>query len=415
MGWLSSACSFVGSCVSSVGSCISSAWSATKSIAGRAVGWMAEKASNFIGAVSNVWDAVKTYVKPALKLVKFIPWPPLQKAALILESVINILEKKEKGLLPEKIAKAIQWTITAAKNIKEFIIDEGERREAEERKKYLREAQQYLEGDEAQSVQISEIINEFVIVQSEIDDIFKKDIVRDFDHYLRLRATQKLLALTEIAFSKGNEISSIGKGELFLLEIGRELLKAEPKIDDASLDMLNGLIKRRYGKDLIPFVFEEMIMAWSKNLTSLEESWEVGNKTLAKDTINLRNLENNIKFGSELTSEEMIVLDDLRKTVPELKLKQEQYSKEINNMRNYVYAAEGFLQILEEDKNLEDKEYLIQEGSRVGMIIIDCAQNGKKWDALTEEEQDLIIDFANIFKEDCKSREKHLVKVEVAA
>lgn len=58
--------SFIGGVCSSVasrvGSAISSAWSAAKDVAGKAIGWMAEKAEGFVDGVKKVWQAVKPYV-----------------------------------------------------------------------------------------------------------------------------------------------------------------------------------------------------------------------------------------------------------------------------------------------------------------------------------------------------------------
>ena len=80
-------------------------------------------------------------------------------------------------------------------------------------------------------------------------------------------------------------------------------------------------------------------------------------------------------------------------------------------MENYVYAAEGLLEVLEGNAFLDDKEYLIEQVGVVGKIIIDCAQNGKKWEVLTDDEQELIIDFANIFKKQSLERASQLVEV----
>ncbi|MBP0656634.1 hypothetical protein J8J20_22425, partial [Mycobacterium tuberculosis] len=59
----------------------------------------------------------------------------------------------------------------------------------------------------------------------------------------------------------------------------------------------------------------------------------------------------------------------------------------------------------------EDQPYLISHGRDVGMILIDCAQNGKPWDDLTAEQQSLIIDFANIFETESHAR-GNLLEVE---
>ena len=83
---------------------------------------------------------------------------------------------------------------------------------------------------------------------------------------------------------------------------------------------------------------------------------------------------------------------------------------------NYIYAAEGLLQTIEkspEELEAEDKGYLIDDSSVIGKLIIDCAQYGKKWEKLTEEEQSLISDYSNIFEESCKQRTKELLEVSV--
>lgn len=45
------------------------------------------------------------------------------------------------------------------------------------------------------------------------------------------------------------------------------------------------------------------------------------------------------------------------------------------------------------------------------MIIIECAQHGRQWEELTEDEQALIIDFANIYEEASRARAAKLVEV----
>lgn len=391
----------------------SNVWEGVKEVAGNVLGWVADKAERFIGFVGKVWHTVKVFIKPILKIIQLIPWPPLQAAAAALERAINYLERIEKSALATELGQAVNWSIKAARSIREYILDERERRKAIKRKEVFSESQQYLSGEESQAIQLAEIINEFILVQTEIDDVFQRNSVDDFEHYLRLRATQKLLRLTEISLEKGKDLNSISRDELFLLEIGRELLKKNPVINEKNIQKLNDLVHKRYGKNLIPFVFEEMIVAWSKTLTEEETEWEIKNRRLAEDIIRLRNLENNEKFEVELTEAELNEMKILRMLTINSKESQSVLLKSISEKKNYLYAAEGFLQILEENEGLAEKEYLIQEGGRVGKIIIDCAEYGKKWDELTLDEQDLITDFANIFRNASLEREK-LLQVEVA-
>lgn len=82
-------------------------------------------------------------------------------------------------------------------------------------------------------------------------------------------------------------------------------------------------------------------------------------------------------------------------------------------MKSYVYAAEGFIQILEKDDGMlqaEDKDYLIDDSAEIAGIIMKVAQNNIDWDSLTEDEQNLITDYANIFEAEGKARAEHLAK-----
>ncbi|WP_169929020.1 hypothetical protein [Macromonas bipunctata] len=112
------------------------------------------------------------------------------------------------------------------------------------------------------------------------------------------------------------------------------------------------------------------------------------------------------------------LLTDLDVNVPAMKADLNALGKRTREMRNYVYAAEGFIQVLEktaEELEAEDRSYLAEDGGRVGMIIIDCAQHGKPWEDLSEEEKDLIIDYANIFEEASQQRTSQLLQLEFAA
>lgn len=82
-------------------------------------------------------------------------------------------------------------------------------------------------------------------------------------------------------------------------------------------------------------------------------------------------------------------------------------AKEAREMRYYISAAEGFLQLIEKaDEAIERKElqHLIKDAERVGNIIIACLKKIKKWQELTDDEQSLIIAFSNIFNADTDVR-----------
>ena len=69
------------------------------------------------------------------------------------------------------------------------------------------------------------------------------------------------------------------------------------------------------------------------------------------------------------------------------------------------------MQILEKDDALlaaEDKDYLIQDSAEIAGIIMRVAQNNVDWDSLTEDEQSLITDYANIFEKEGRERAQQM-------
>lgn len=116
---------------------------------------------------------------------------------------------------------------------------------------------------------------------------------------------------------------------------------------------------------------------------------------------------------SDLTSEETEVYESLLPRLAGLETKLQRLDKERRSMKSYVYAAEGFMQILEKDEGMleaEDKDYLIDDSAEIARIIMKVAQNNVDWDTLSSEEQSLITDYANIFEEEGKARAEHLAQ-----
>ncbi|MBC3833643.1 hypothetical protein H8K33_19205 [Undibacterium amnicola] len=425
MGWFSNFCSSVGSAVSSIGSAVSNvasrAWEGAREIAGKAVSWMADKAENFVDGVKEVWSKVKPYVaaiSPFLKqAAKLAPWPWLSTAITIFDHALQTLLKLEDSPVLKKIEAAINWTISTAKKLKETYLDPKEIEEANKRKEVFEQAATQVTGDAKHAMALASMINDYVKIQSVIKIIFEENAVDNFDHYLRLRATQKLLANVEQALTSASSIEEISSDDMFMLEVGAKLIKKNPTLSDADALRIDEIIFNRFNSKLLPFVFEEMIMAWEQNLESKRAEWQELNADFAKETVLMRRLKTTERL-SELSEQDQILLSGLMARSPETQEKLSALEKHNREMKNYVSAAEGFLQVLEKDPEqliAEGKEYLAEESAAAGMIIIDCAQNGKRWEDLTPEQQSLIIDYANIFEADCKQRLKKLIEIEVGA
>lgn len=417
MGFWSS----VGSFCSSVVSTASRVWDGVKETAARTVSWMAEKAETFVGSVKSVWEKVKPFIsnvirpivqnaaKLAAKILPQFPW--VGGALKALDKALGLLVEWDKSDLAKRIGKAIEWAINKAKQLKDLFLTPEEMDEASEHEQALREARNQMRGEAASAVDLASLITLYAQLSTRIKDVLDNIQINDFEHYLRLRASQKLLKDTEQHLTRAQDIDTITDDDLFLIETGNELLKPNPQLSDDATQRLDRVVMARFGKKLIPFVFEEMIMAWGYNLQDMENEWKSLNDGLSKEQVLLRRLQIGQRLG-DLQEDEVPMLNDLEARLPVQQAEMEAKRKRTNEMRNYVFAAEGFLQMLEkEPEEFADQEYLMEDSSTVGMIIIECAQFGKRWEELNTEQQSLIIDFANIFEKASRARASKLVEV----
>lgn len=413
--------SSISSAISSAASTVSRAWNSVKETASKAVSWMAEKAEAFVGSVKNVWEKVKPFISNVIRPIvqnaaklaeKMLPqYPWMGKALSALDKALGILVEWDKSDLAQRIGKAIEWAINKAKQLKDLFLTPEEMEEARKHELALREAREQVRGEAANAIDLASLITCYAQLSTRIQDVLDNIQIRDFEHYLRLRASQKLLKNIEQHLVEAQDIETITDDDLFLLEIGNELLKPTPQMSDEATQRLDHVVMARFGKKLIPFVFEEMVMAWGYNLQHMENDWKLDNEKISKEQVLLRRLQIGQRLD-DLQENEMAILNELESRLPKEQAEMEVKRKSTNEMRNYVFAAEGFLQMLEkEPEEFAGQEYLMEDSSAVGMIIIECAQFGKRWEELNSEQQSLIVDFANIFEKASRERVSKLIEV----
>ena len=425
MGFFSSVGSFLSDVASSARSAVSSAVETGKRWAGQAINWLADKAETFVGDVKEVWKKVKPYIARARPLLaefanvaeKFgIPW--VGPALRAFDKVLAALERWDQTDLAKRVDAAIRWTIDYARKLRDrFMQETPSETEAAEAKaatvhmKTLREARGHVRGEAAEGFDLASTITSFAVLTDEVAATLRDNKISDFDHYLRLRAAQKLLADTRNRLMRAQDLAALGADDIFVLETAHELLKPVPKLSDADIVRLDQIVIQRFGKKLIPFVFEEMIKAWGVNLASIEQELHSVTRVVAEKTVLQRRLTVSQRLG-ELDPEEAGMLAALGIELPGLIATKEEKSKLTNEQRNYVFAAEGFLQTLEkEEGEFAGQEYMLADSQAVGMILIDCAQGELSWDELTEDQRSLVIDFANIFEEESRKRASDLVEL----
>lgn len=423
MGWFSSFCSGVVSGVKSAASVVSrgvsKAWGAAKSVAGKAIGWMADKAEGFINTAKEIYGVVKPFIqKNLLNWIKAAemaaPWPWVRVALNVLHKGLTALTALENSPVLKKAENAITWCIKAARVIKDKFLTPEEMLDAEERKRTLDEVASNLQGDERKSIELTALINDYLMIKTAIKQTFETDNIKGFDHYLRLRATQKLLLEAERVFEVANDITDITSDDTFLIKIGSDLLQSDPVLSDDDTIRLDEIVVERFGKKLIPFVFEEMIFSWNADVEVVKDEWNNTREIARKDKLEIQRLEIEKDVASGLSLEDEQKLLSLKESVSIQDRRIEHLGIQKSTKDRYVSAAEGFLQALElEENELEEKGQFPEDVQMVGEIIIDCAQNERTWDSLSQEQQELLTDYANIYEKDRKKRVKKLVEVMV--
>lgn len=434
----SSVASSVGSAISSVASTVSrgasAVYSAAKEMAGQAVGWLAEKAGNFVDGVKKAWETVKPYVEQIRGILKIaaaatagIPW--LSGALLALDKGLGALTAFENSPIAKKVQQAIEWAIKLAqrwqgdKKEREMkqeaqqereCLNEDELEQARRHQENLRFAEDVVVSPEHRhQLELAAVFNDFEIASADLEKTIKS-APEDFEHYLRLRATQKLLVMSEKKFRSAKTVDDISADDIFLVRIASDLIKVKPELSNKAAEQLDSVLTRIHGKKLLPFVFEELIASWAKRAEVLDKQWAQDNKVLAKDTTLYKYLLGAKEIQSELSTEEMQQLAALEATLPKQKEALASLATHQRDMERYVGAAEGLLQVLEKTPaqiEAEDRVYLLEEGTNIGKLLIDCAQTDMPFSKLDKEDQSLLTDYANIFKNESKARMKGLLEV----
>ncbi len=430
MGFWSSVGSAVSSTVSAVGRGVSAAYNAVKDVAGLAVGWMAEKAEGFVNGVKKVWETVKPYVamiqvalKAAAVATKGIPW--LSGALTLLDKGLGALTAFENSPIAKKVPQAIDWAIKLAQrwqgnkqeknNEAEFDrLNEDELEQARRHQENLRFAEREIVTEEQRhQLELASVFNDFEIAKTDLANTIESE-PENFEHYLRLRATQKLLAMSEKKFRAAKTVDDISADDIFLVRIASDLIKSNPELSNEAALRLDRLLTERHGKKLLPFVFEELIASWAKRAEVLDSQWKQDNKSYAKDATLHKYLLGAKEIQSELSAEETNQLAALETALPKQKIALDNLAVRQRDLERYVGAAEGLLQVLEktpEQIEAEDRSYLLEEGTHIGKVLIDCAQTDKPFSELDAENQSLMTDYANIFKSESKARMKGLLEV----
>jgi len=399
MGWFDSVSSFISSGVSA-------AISAVRNV----VTWLANEGETFIGTVKETYAKVKPFLqktKPYLQgLAMAAPFPWLKAAIFAVDTAITSLLALENSPVLRQLERAARWVIELATRIDKKL-SAAEEEIAREHQQGFAQAKAHAQTEEQVKVfDVAAMLNDLVLVKTRIDNLLESGDFAGFDHYLRLRATHKLMRSVEDSLISAKTIDQVSADDIFLVEAGATLVSDTPQLSDEEALRLDGIVMSRYGKKLTPFVFEEMSKMWQLALTDDQRQW----KRMAQKLSTAKGTLSRLKFEAivaPLSTSDQVMLEELSAMLPQQLAANDDLMKRNAEREHYVSATEGFLQLLEkspEQLRAEDKEYLLTQGQEVGSLLIDCAQKSLRWADLTVEQQGLIADFANIFRADSIER-----------
>lgn len=399
-----------------VGRAASKAFSWAKEKVSQACDWIAEKGEKFIDKVKETYQKVKPFlqkVRPwvdsVAKVVTAAGFPWVGAVIAGVGKVIDGLLTLENSPIAKQLEKALRGVIKFAQFIKQRYLTPEEVKEAQEYQREFENTEEIeMEDEQRKAIQLAQMLNNYGIIKVQLRDVLEMG-VSDFQHYLRLRAVQKLLDEADHKLTTTQNLDQVNPDDVFLINTAQKLLETTELSENDAIK-LDEITQHRFGKPLIPFVFEELILVWVQKHETLEKEWKECNQEFAKEKVQKSRLEVAQKV-SELTQEEKQMYEELLPRLTGLETKLKRLDKERRSMKSYVYAAEGFMQILEKDEGMlqaEDKDYLIDDSLEIAQIIMRVAQNNVDWDMLTKDEQSLIIDYANIFEQEGKARAEHL-------
>lgn len=430
MGFFSRIGSFVSRATSAVFSAVKKTYETAKQVVGKAVEFLATKAESLVETVKNTWARMKPYVEKFRDYVKlaanYVPIPWMRAALMAVDKGLDALFAFENSPIAKKVEAAIQWAIKLAKRLQslleekldaeedESILSEAELRAAKEHQVNIHSADEQLQSSGlAHEIALLTAVNDFEIAKADITKTIKEG-PSNFEHYLRLRATQKLLKMADKTFRTATEITQINADDIFLVRVASDLIKADPELSEAAADRLDSILQARYNKKLTPFVFEEMIASWASSAEAEDQRWDVLNKTLIKDKMLQKNLLVSKSIQGELSADEEATLKQLHMDIPTKQAELEQIQTKKLDIDRYVGAAEGFMQLLEKEHEEiinEGNEFLIDDSPAIGGLLMRCAEQHIPFNELSEEDQDMIRDYSNIFKKDSRERMKSILTV----
>ncbi len=406
--------------------------------AGNVLVKLAEFGEKVVSAVRRVWPKIKPYLEKAAMIIvkvakgvslalRAIPHPWAQtlaafisKGALIVEKGIVALLALENSPILKKIDKALKFILPKMKELGSTLLSWAEIQESRQIQKDLNQLTVVPQSAEEKLLILTKVLNKYQILKSTVVKMLEENSVSNMEHYLQLKATEKIFKKFQERVSSGLKIEELTSEDLFIFDMADVLVSETPMLSEKERERFDKIVEKMFGKSLLAIVFGEMVTFWSTTLEIDNKKRIELKETLAKKEVLKNRLEKDLEFEIALEPDELKTLEQLKSEIPAL---QEEYNKLLNDIIHqeaYIYAAEGMQRAFEDNilevVESEETEATIQNQiPELAELLIGCFRNGIQWESLTEAEQGLIRDFANIFQAASKQRAGNLITVQAVA
>jgi len=430
---------------SGVGDFLSNAWEKTKEsvvtvakVAGDVLVKMAEVGEKVVSTVKSVWKKIKPFIEIVIKkapivlkvvsvALKRIPHPWAQAIAVVLDKGSVIIQKGlaalfglENSPVLKKIDKALKFILPQMKDFGNSLKNWAEIQKARDLQNELESLAITPQSQEEKILLLTKILNRFLILKGSVLKLVDEDNIESMEHYLQLKATEKIFHKFQERISQGLKIEDVSNDDLFMFEVADVLVSQNPELSEDAIIRFDSLVQEMFGMPLLALVFSEMVTFWSSTLEIDVKRQKDLNKELSAKEVIVKRLEKNKEFDIDLDVEELKQLKSLKKQIPGIEKEYDILTKEIMHQQSYIYAAEGMQRALE--KNIievvetENDASVIEESiPELAELLIGCFRNGIQWEDLSIADQSLIRDFANIFKAASQARAGNLITVQAVA
>ena len=438
MGWISDAWDSVCDFASEVVEKVKDVAVKVADVAGNVLVKMAEVGEKVVSTVKSVWKKIKPFIEIVIKkapvilkvvslALKRIPHPWAQAIAVILDKGSVIFQKGlaalfglENSPVLKKIDKALKFILPKMKDFGNSLKSWAEIQKARDLQNELDSLVITPQSQEEKILLLTKILNRFLILKGTVLKLVEEDNIQSMEHYLQLKATEKIFHEFQERISKGLQIEDVTNDDLFMFEVADVLVSQNPELSEDAIVRFDSLVQKMFGMPLLALVFSEMVTFWSSTLEiDVKRQKDLNMELSAKEVI-VKRLEKNKKFEIDLDAEELKQLASLKKQIPGIRKEYDVLTKEIMHQQSYIYAAEGMQRALEQNiievvETESDASAIEESIPELAELLIGCFRNGVQWEDLSTADQSLIRDFANIFKAASQDRAGKLITVQAVA